>query len=116
VSSSHNLTSAIVGSTLWVDDLSFSGYNKVKDIPKPGATVVSVYPNPANYLVNFKFNTNQIAHLTIYDILGTRVKSLEVKSNSMIVSTEGLNDGLYFYQVADKEEQVIATGRFSIKR
>ena len=48
--------------------------------------------------------------------LGKKVKNVEITSAQTSVSTEGLNNSLYFYQIADRNNFIISTGKFSVKK
>ncbi len=115
--SSKNLAAAQDGSELFVDDISFSGTVAGVTNLANNSVSIAVYPNPSSESVNFSIsNISSAKALNIYDILGKKVKSIEVSSAQISVSTEGLNNGLYFYQVADRNNNIISTGKFSIKK
>lgn len=116
-SSSSNLAAAQLGSFLRIDDLSLLGVvasaNTIKSLP----VSISVYPNPATDFVRFAIsNVSSAKTLNIYDILGKKVKSVEINAAQLSVSTEGMNNSLYFYQVADRNNNIISTGKFSVKK
>ena len=118
IQSSKGLLAAQAGTWLRVDDISFTG-----NVPAGINTIstsainVSVYPNPANDFVHFAIsNINNAKSLNIFDILGKKIKSVEITSAQLSVSTEGLNNSLYFYQVADRNNFIISTGKFSVKK
>ncbi len=115
--SSDNLASAQLGSNLFVDDVTFSGLvastNNISMLP----VSVSVYPNPATEVLNFSIsNINLAKTLNIFDILGKKIKSIEITSAQMAVSSSMFNNSLYFYQIADRNNNVLSTGKFSVKK
>ena len=117
--SSKIITAAPLGTTMLVDEIAFGGtvplgvgINEVK----PNSFSVSTSPNPANNSVQFNFSDNSAQMLNIYDILGKKVKSVEVSSAQLSVSVNEMNNGMYFYQVANKNNTILSTGKFSVKK
>ncbi len=118
IQASKNLLAAQAGSIMLVDDLFFTGSVPagVNNVSLVNITISS-YPNPATEQINFSIsNISNVKTLNVFDILGKKVKSIEITSGQFAVSTEGLNNSLYFYQVADKNNNVISTGKFSVKK
>lgn len=116
VSTSSVLTGAKLGSILYCDNLSFSGsvpvgINNMKEKPS-----VTIYPNPAISFINFKINNGAIKKIMLYDILGKKIKSIDVESTITSIPTDDFQNGLYFYQLTGREGEIISTGRLSIKK
>ena len=64
-------------------------------------TVISVYPNPANTILNFSAdNLNNVESIEITDVLGKVVLSDNANSNT--VNIEKLQSGIYFLSIKDK--------------
>jgi hypothetical protein len=74
---------------------------------------ISVYPNPANQVLNVKFNNIKagMADIQIMDITGRMITETqrEVSSGNIIsLNIEGLSTGIYFVKViANNSSQVI---------
>ena len=103
-------------------------YDLMNDITSPCDTVlsvndhtssinynfISIFPNPATeyFWVNYSIPLNEKAFLDIYDALGNRVMQsvLYGSSKSLLVHSEMLNDGIYFYKVVLKNN-TYANGR-----
>lgn len=63
-------------------------------------TVIEIFPNPANNLVNFKIpDQNENFNLTIIDTKGSIVKELEINSTNLNLSIKDLNTGFYFFKI-----------------
>jgi len=63
---------------------------------------IKSYPNPANNKINFNYNINSNnSYITMHDITGKKVGSIELNSNLNTTSfnTERLQSGIYFYNV-----------------
>ncbi len=67
------------------------------------ASLSDASPNPAAGLtsISYDLNTSKNAKLVIYNILGSVVKeeSLDTKQGTVILSTSGLNSGIYYYSI-----------------
>lgn len=75
----------------------FGGTLGVEDY-KTALSVFSVYPNPAQTTVSFKFsNENPNALVTIYSVLGQKVIEKQITNQDPILSVASLQSGLYFY-------------------
>ncbi|TPG43818.1 S8 family serine peptidase [Flavobacterium pectinovorum] len=61
-------------------------------------SVFSVYPNPAQTTVSFKFSEeNYNASVKIYSVLGQKVIEKHITNQDPILSVASLQSGLYFY-------------------
>lgn len=86
----------------------------VNDISK--TPVLSAYPNPANNYVNIDvdaFDNN--TYLKITDLLGATVKTLQVNSNHMKLSTTEFKEGIYFYSLVNNNKAIV-TRRLVVTR
>ena len=94
-------------------------YVGVKDHPVSGQQpVVSVYPNPADGMVDFRLSMTdgQNTTLKIYDLQGREVtvvldKSLPPGEYLVPFDVSGLEAGIYFYQLAVGGRRLVATGK-----
>jgi len=76
---------------------------------------VSVYPNPASDNINFNLNINN-ATVNVLDITGKSVKTITSTSQSFNINLGGLENGIYFYQVIDNNNNIVATNKFIISK
>lgn len=66
-----------------------------------------VYPNPANDIVNFKFeDAIEKMKIEIYDAVGALLISQDVNAKSISISTDKLSNGIYFYHVVQKGKTI----------
>lgn len=62
--------------------------------------VVSVYPNPANEVINFKFkDATEKRKIELYDAIGELVLSEEASTQNTSLKTHQLKSGIYFYRI-----------------
>ena len=75
-------------------------------------------PNPASNSVNVKYDiaTNQNLLFVLYDSYGKEVlrKTLYGKFKNLLVHTDMLNNGVYFYSATVKKAGVRETGKLVI--
>lgn len=80
-------------------DITLTGLGKIER----EATLSNASPNPAAGLtsISYDLHSTKNAKLVIYNILGTVVKEENLNSNqgTIILSTSGLNSGIYFYSI-----------------
>ncbi len=75
---------------------STGNFNSVNELQ--GEFAVSIYPNPATDFVTFKFTSNDIYILKMYDLTGKLVLTTRIRNDDKI-SIENLKEGIYFYQL-----------------
>ncbi len=88
-------------------------YISVESIDKQN---ISIYPNPANNQISFKYSFANDAYVVVYDVTGKKVlkTSLNSMDNIKKVDVSNLNNGIYFYNVFSDNRKV-KTDRFVIK-
>ena len=113
--SSRSGVTAREGSTLFVDDVKFTGS---VGISQNGTIepIVKVFPNPAKDNITFSINFDSADHVTIKDISGKNVLAGYLYDKKAHMNTSVLATGMYFYEIADKKNNVLKYGRFSITR
>ena len=103
------LTSAPVGSILYLDDLSFFGSVAAGLESIDALLQVSAYPNPSSDLVNITFvqKAAGAGQLTIRDLRGKLIYqqaiNLSAGKNEIPVATKDWDSGLYLYQINTPE-------------
>ena len=109
------------GSTLWVDDITFSGQNGVNEILTSNG--VTLYPNPANDLVTISVDANDAVGAIVYDATGRKVTSSSsfdlmnsMNKKTATINTSALAVGLYSYMIVDKSGTALRAGKFSVVR
>ena len=103
------LTSAPVGSILYLDDLSFFGSVAAGLESIDALLQVNTYPNPSSDLVNITF-VQKVAgagQLMIRDLTGKLIYQQEIQlaagKNEIPVATKDWDSGLYLYQINTPE-------------
>jgi hypothetical protein len=64
-------------------------------------SVVSFFPNPAKDAITLKYTTTNTIDVTVYNVLGAKVKSFTHSSNETTLNISDLDKGLYFIRFSD---------------
>ena len=109
------------GSTLWVDDITFSGWNGINE--HPSSNDIIVYPNPATDYISIIADVNDAFSVVAYDGTGRTVASIMLNQSMAgmnrkggIINTSSLSSGLYSYSVFNKTGTILRTGKFNVMR
>ena len=70
---------------------------------------VSVFPNPTNDFVSFKYLEENIQEdLLIYNALGKMIKKIKLSNDQQIrFSTESFESGIYFWRLGNQSGRLI---------
>jgi hypothetical protein len=102
------------GSTLWVDDMSFSGWVGLDETPAQREEV-AVFPNPATENVTFTVNNDNASRVQIYDMTGRMISDEMFTGRRVQMSTNELASGMYTYTILDANDQTMNRGKFTVK-
>ena len=72
---------------------------------------VSLYPNPANEVVNVECTMNnvQITSMEVYDVYGKLIDNVIVNENPTRINVSNLSDGMYFVRVTTEAGAITKT-------
>lgn len=117
VFSSSAVQKSCDSSTLYVDDVSMTGvsqpdYTSVKESGK--VSDIKVYPNPASDLLNF-VDAGSGTSVVITNVSGQVVATKTLGGNQAVKVSE-LPEGLYIYTIRNSNDEVIQTGKVTIKK
>lgn len=113
-SSIYNHDGAKIGSTFYIDDIAWSGYNSTDDI-NGSVNNVFVYPNPATNNISITSSIDA-ATIRITDITGRLLGNYSMTDNKTNIQTSTFAAGIYIYSVLDKKKNVLNRGRFEITK
>ncbi len=101
------------GSTFYVDNFVWSGYNSINEIENAGN--VSVFPNPATNSISFTSSLNATA-VEVFDIAGRKVGAFEMIGNAVTIELSSFSAGMYIYNVVNEKKEVINRGKFEVTK
>jgi|SaaInlV_125m_DNA_1040241.scaffolds.fasta_scaffold00047_13 hypothetical protein len=85
---------------IYFDNIFFSvNEGQLVGLNKLDVIDLSVFPNPSNTMWNIKNSKTLITSIDVFNSAGKRVVSLKNNSNEVVVSTEGLVNGIYIARV-----------------
>jgi hypothetical protein len=95
---------------LLLDEVTVSGATAITE---NNAGTVSVYPVPANNVVNVNATSN-ISNVEIYSISGQKVNDFTANGTSATINTENLSNGMYLMRI--NTENGTINKKFSVAR
>ncbi len=114
------LTCGTAGSTLWVDDITYTGYNGIND-NNLSSEGVTVYPNPATDRAVISVDAAEAHSVLLYDVAGKLIGStlLNTPAGSSnkktgTLTTSSFPAGLYSFTVTDKNGKALKSGKLNI--
>ncbi|MGB3947154.1 MAG: T9SS type A sorting domain-containing protein [Bacteroidia bacterium] len=103
-----------VNSTLFVDDVSFSGWVAVDEYVN--GALISVFPIPAKEEVHFKIDVKENIQINIFDIVGKQIGKLNGNDKELTLDTKNYVSGVYFYELIDKKNSLLTRGKFTVEK
>jgi hypothetical protein len=93
----------IPGSTLLIDDISFSVPLGVNEYAFPG---INAFPNPAENIVNIDLSAlkEKESKMELFDIGGNMVRSWVSRTNKTVIERNDLPSGMYFLKISNDEK------------
>ena len=93
----------------YIDNLYFSKEQAVLSTNDIEFTELKVYPNPSSDNWNFVSAQETISDISIYNVLGKQVKSIQPKSLQATIDISNLSSGIYFARLALSTDNAIST-------
>lgn len=112
--SSKTKAQARVGSTLFLDDVAFTGWVGIDEPRAYGTNKVKVFPNPAKDDVTILAHIEDADNIRVTDALGRLAGNYIIRNYSVNINTDAFADGFYFYEIHDKKDRILAKGKFNV--
>ncbi len=78
--------------------------------------LIQIYPNPSNYLVNFRSQEEKIASVVLYNVLGNQVVSVNPTTNLYVtIDVSDLPNGLYIAKVTMQNNSAVRSYKLSVE-
>ncbi len=111
--SSKHKAFARVGSTLYVDDVSFSGWVGIEQHDL-FSVKVKTFPNPATDVLNILAQFDEAYSVKVIDVSGKPTGVYKIQNYCAKINTTTFADGVYFFEIRDKKEKILTKGKFNI--
>ena len=102
-----------VGSTMYIDDVALIGWVGI-DEKNQLNNKVKIFPNPANENLTITTEFEEAENIRIMDVSGKTVGRSKIQDHNSNVNTGLFVEGMYFYEICDKNNKILAKGKFSI--
>lgn len=110
--SASSILTQQAGSSLYVDDVAFTGYVGVNEIA--ANTGVSVYPNPSATTTQFDVTVDNASQVVVFDMTGREVARENFNGKVARVNSAELANGSYTYTIISNEAEVVNRGQFAV--
>lgn len=77
---------------------------------------VAVFPTVSNTVINFNFDNNAVRTISLVDVTGKTVKTINVNATNNTVDVSTLVEGAYFYQVTNANAQLVKAGKVIVSK
>ena len=114
--SSKNNTIGRVGSELYVDDVLFTGLAPIgiKEYNNAYQSKIKIFPNPASDIITINTPFDDATKIELLDVSGKHINSYKIANYLVSVNTNQFSNGVYFYNVYDKKNKLLTTGKFNV--
>lgn len=104
----------------FIAGLNFNGNAQAKStfIANNAIKTVKFFPNPAVSFINFEFDKiyDKSYSLLIYNFIGKKVFEVKLSEQKINIPLADFYRGVYIFQVRDKQENIIETGKFQVSK
>ncbi len=114
IRSTRNTADATVGTTLWVDELRFTGITGVDDNPAPFG--FTMYPNPASDFLTIENTLGKTGQVLLINRLGQQVLRMPLSPGRQQLDVSGLLPGIYLYRMQDDRGADQGGGKVTVLR
>ncbi len=77
---------------------------------------VALYPNPSNANITIKTDLVGNKQLQIFDVTGKAISTHAFLNTQLKISVDQLNNGIYFYNILDKNGVVLGSNKFLVSK
>ena len=104
---------ARVGSTLYVDDVLFTGWVGIKEADLY-VDKIKTFPNPAKDVVNILVQIDEANNVKAIDASGKPMGIFKIQNYKAIINTSLFSSGIYFFEILDKKDKILTKGKFNV--
>ncbi len=112
-SSSFDVNLARQNSTLFIDDIAFTGSVGI-EYDQIYAGGIKSFPNPATDKITILARFNESDNILIIDAWGRLAGNYKIKNYAAEINTCLFEAGIYFYSIRDKKNTILTGGKFNV--
>lgn len=112
---SNDSVLARVGSTLFIDDVQFTGWVGMDEqIGLSGK--VNIFPNPVRENVNISTSIKEANEIKVFDSSGKLAGIYKIQNDNINISTCLFSSGIYLFDINDKKKNILFKGKFTVAK
>ncbi len=112
--SSKRSRDARVGSTLYLDDVAFTGWVGIDDQKVTKTNKVKIYPNPVTDNLKIRTQIEEAENISIVDVSGKLIGVYKIKNHATDINVSDFPAGVYFYEMVDKKNKILSKDKFDV--
>ena len=101
-----------VNSSMFVDDISLSGWVGMNDPMVLNA--VNVFPNPASAFTTIRTNNPAAREVVVFDMTGREIARYAIDNGEVNADAWKMATGVYNYTILDEKKEVLSRGKFNV--
>ena len=113
--SSADTASGAINSTLWVDDVSMTGWPASVNNVKGNPNYVEVYPVPASDILHLESKQTDVLNCNLISVTGQLVAT-KTFSGKDVMDISSISTGVYFYTISSQDGKTGQSGKVTIAR
>ncbi len=107
-------SSGRIGSTLYVDDLSFTGWVGIDEPSTYPDNKVKLFPNPVTDNLTLSTDIAEANEALVTDISGKTIGVYKIVDHRVNISTAEFEAGTYFCELRDKKNKILTKSKFTV--
>ncbi|MCC6180594.1 MAG: T9SS type A sorting domain-containing protein [Bacteroidia bacterium] len=108
---------SIMGSSTQTFVTAISNYSVVGVNENQKSTIeLSVYPNPSSTVVNFETQSQEAYSILAFDVTGRMISNAKFELGKAQLNLDNIAKGVYIYQVVNKQNETLKTGKFNVSK
>ena len=116
ISSSVHTSSVTPGTSITVDDISFSGNVAGITSVRQAQNNTVAYPNPAVNQITLTSSNEKAKFASVYDLTGRMISKHELLNKAVTVDLNTFQNGMYIYMITDESNHTLNTSKFSVSK
>jgi hypothetical protein len=109
--------SSMAGTSTQTVTTLLSNYDVVSVNENEKASIeLTVFPNPTTNLINFSTPSIEAVNVIALDVTGKVVATEVIENKKAVVNTTAFSAGVYMYQVTDKNNHILTSGKFTVSK
>ncbi len=106
-------TCARQNSTLFIDDVTFTGTADIDHLDE-GAVKIKIFPNPAKDNLTIEVLNEAADNVQVFDAFGKLAGIYKIYNYNTAVNTGAFAEGCYTCEIRDKKNKILAASKFNV--